>query len=108
MNNTKQIIKELQAAQTFLIREHKPEFAFDNIRRAISLLKKSNAKPSVTAKTKKVVTCRTCGAYRIDKCTCSDCVNSFTNPFDELFCKLHNSTNKICKDFKKREGITKN
>ena len=108
MNNTKQIIKELQAAQTFLIREHKPEFALDNIRRVISLLKKSNAKPSVTDKTKKVVTCRTCGAYKIEKCTCCDCVNHFTNPFDEMFCSLRKSTKKLCKDFKKREGITKN
>ena len=108
MNNTKQIIKELQAAQTFLIREHKPEFALDNIRRVISLLKKSNAKPRVTDKTKKVVTCRTCGAYKIEKCTCCDCVNSFTNPFDELFCNLGKSAKKLCKDFKKREGITKN
>ena len=71
-------------------------------------LKKRAAKPIVTDKTKKVVTCRTCGAYKIEKCTCSDCVNSFTNPFDELFCHLHNSTEKLCKDFKKREGITKN
>ena len=108
MNNTKQIIKELQAAQTFLIREHKPEFALDNIRRVISLLKKSNAKPSVTDKTKKVVTCRTCGACRIDNCNCYDCVNSFTNPFDELFCNRRKSAKKLCKDFKKREGITKN
>ena len=107
MNNKEKIIKELQAAQTFLIREHRPEFALDNIRRAINLLKKSAAKPIVTAKTKKVVTCHTCGAYRIDKCTCCDCVNSFTNPFDELFCNLHESTKKLCKDFKKRKGVTK-
>lgn len=83
MNNTKQIIKELQAAQTFLIREHKLEFALDNIRRVISLLKKSNA---------------------IDKCNCCDCLNSFINPFDELFCTLHKST-KLCEDFKKKKNV---
>ena len=107
MNELEKCIEELEHMLTYL-RENRPGLSLDNLRLAISLLKKSNAKPSVTDKTKKVVTCRTCGAYRIDKCTCCDCVNSFTNPFDELFCHLHNSTNKICKDFKKREGITKN
>ena len=107
MNELEKSIEVLERMLAYL-GENRPGLSLDDLRLAISLLKKSAAKPSVTDTTKKVVTCRTCGAYRIDKCTCCDCVNSFTNPFDELFCHLHNSTNKICKDFKKREGITKN
>ena len=107
MNELEKCIEALEHMLAYL-RENRPGLSLDNLRLAISLLKESAAKPGVPDKTKKVVTCRTCGTYKIVKCTCSDCVNSFTNPFDELFCHLHKSTNKLCKDFKKREGVTKN
>ena len=107
MNELEKSIEALEHMLAYL-RENRPGLSLDNLRLAISLLKKSAAKPSVTAKTKKAVTCHTCGVYRIAKCTCYDCVNSFTNPLDELCCDLGKSAKKLCKDFKKREGITKN
>lgn len=107
MNELEKCIEELEHVLAYL-RENSPGLSLDNIRRAICLLKKSNAKPSVTDTIKKILTCHKCGTYRIAKCTCCDCVNYFTNPFDEMFCSLRKSTKKLCKDFKKREGITKN
>lgn len=105
MNELEKCIEALEHTLAYLIRENRPGLSLASIHQAINLLKKSDAKPCVTDKTKKIVTCHTCGTYRIEKCTCGDCVNSFENPFDELFCDLHKSTKRICKDFKKRERV---
>ena len=104
MTELEKCIEALEHTLAYLIRENRPGLSLDNMRLAISLLKKSAAKPCVTDTTKKILTCHKCGTSKIDKCTCCDCVNSFTNPFDELFCTLHKST-KLCKDFKKKKNV---
>ena len=53
MNELEKSIEVLERMLAYL-GENRPGLSLDNLRLAISLLKKSNAKPSVTDKTKKL------------------------------------------------------
>ena len=38
--------------------------------------------------------------------SCLDCKNSFSNPFDQLFCSMGKSATRPCKDFTSKKGVT--